>query len=164
MRSFCTRALFILIAIQVILGVTWTVQNLGDVPHYGDTQEYLQLARTLKVDLYRGIAYPALLAAVNHFSGGDMLATDDGRTRGWSGFLILQLVQLMASLGCLAYSLHVLVKPVPLAVGSRRCLAIHCYRRLQGCGREYPGDAILLRTSSSPCVRRGQKVSADLSL
>jgi hypothetical protein len=43
------------------LGLVWVIANASVVPVYGDTNEYLALARTLRVDQYRTILYPGLL-------------------------------------------------------------------------------------------------------
>ena len=40
----CTAAL----ALYAGLGLAWSVANLNDVPHYGDTLEYLRFARASK--------------------------------------------------------------------------------------------------------------------
>jgi hypothetical protein len=53
----------------VVIGIHWTVRNLGSFPHYGDTTEYLWRAETLQVDEYRAIAYPALLSLVGRLPG-----------------------------------------------------------------------------------------------
>lgn len=47
--------------IQAIAGVIWWCANLTAVPAYGDTVEYLFLARTLRVDAYRTVFYPGFL-------------------------------------------------------------------------------------------------------
>jgi len=44
-------------------GLAWLFLNFGTIPQYGDTGEYIALSRTLKVDQYRGVAYPALIRA-----------------------------------------------------------------------------------------------------
>ncbi len=45
----------------VSLGLTWMVYNASVIPAYGDTRDYLARARTLHVDQYRTILYPAFL-------------------------------------------------------------------------------------------------------
>jgi hypothetical protein len=42
----------------MMFGLVWTVININQIPLYGDTTEYLELAKTLHVDQYRGILYP----------------------------------------------------------------------------------------------------------
>src|SRR5207253_10496149 len=49
------------IAAQVVTGAMWWVANLNTIPAYGDTSEYLGLARTLRVDAYRTVLYPLVL-------------------------------------------------------------------------------------------------------
>lgn len=56
------RRAYLLGAIGVAsLGLTWTVYNASVIPSYGDTIDYLARARTLHVDQYRTILYPAFL-------------------------------------------------------------------------------------------------------
>lgn len=66
------RVLVALIAVlggaQVVGGIVWWVANLGDVPAYGDTPEYIGLSQTLHVDEYRTLAYPVLIRLATAFS------------------------------------------------------------------------------------------------
>lgn len=56
------RYAYLLGAISVVsLGLTWMVYNASVIPSYGDTIDYLARARTLHVDQYRTILYPAFL-------------------------------------------------------------------------------------------------------
>lgn len=56
------RVAYLLGAICVVsLGLTWMVYNASVTPLYGDTIDYLARARTLHVDQYRTIFYPAFL-------------------------------------------------------------------------------------------------------
>lgn len=98
------------------VGVAWTSINLGDLPPYGDTGEYVELSHVLKVDQYRGILYPALLALA---------------TRCWGSFepneepsvLGVQLLQLGVCLLSLAYFLSVFVDMRGLRTAGGRTLA-----------------------------------------
>jgi hypothetical protein len=45
----------------VPLGVAWWIINLGTRPHYGDSNQYLQLAESLHVDEFRTLLYPLVL-------------------------------------------------------------------------------------------------------
>src|SRR5437867_4584802 len=109
-RITARRVFAVLIGLQLLLGITWAAQNLGHVPGYGDTTEYLELARSLKVDPYRGIAYPALLALANAVSPGSGLLE-------WRGgpapaiVLLIQLVQILVCLASLVYFTRVVVAP-----------------------------------------------------
>ena len=74
-----TRVLYLLGAISLLaLGLAWIAANASLVPAYGDTSEYLELARTLQVDEYRTILYPAVL----RFGGA--VRGDGRRPRAWS--------------------------------------------------------------------------------
>jgi hypothetical protein len=53
-------------AVQVALGVLWWFGNLGMVPAYGDSVEYLELSQSLEVDGYRTLAFPLLLRVSSH--------------------------------------------------------------------------------------------------
>ena len=44
-----------------LVGMFWMFQNFVFVPQYGDTNEYLARSKTMMVDQYRGVLYPAVL-------------------------------------------------------------------------------------------------------
>lgn len=48
--------------VYILVGFTWTITNLGDIPHYGDTNDYFHLAKDLQVNEHRGIVYPWVLS------------------------------------------------------------------------------------------------------
>lgn len=111
-RRFLLLIWLALVGAQLAIGVTWIAQNFNTVPDYGDTGDYLQLARTLEVDAYRGIAYPAFIAGVNRLPGGAGLLRGAGRpaageTKLKAGVVYLQLIQFLASLAGLLYFLRV---------------------------------------------------------
>ena len=122
MRRLLSLIWLALVAIQLALGVAWLAQNLDAIPDYGDTGDYLQLAQTLEVDAYRGIAYPAFIAGVNRLPGGAGLLRSAGRGESGpkmkAGVLYLQVIQLLASLAGLAYFLRVFVVPVEPRAGA----------------------------------------------
>jgi hypothetical protein len=97
------------------LGVAWTALHVGHVPRYWDTNEYLLLAKSLKVDQYRGVAYPALLAAANRWTREPLLepflwkSTPDDQleSRAMGGFVALQLLQLSICVAGLGYFVYV---------------------------------------------------------
>ncbi len=60
-----SRWVLILLGGQLALGLAYTLAELGELPHYHDSNVYFELARVLRVDAHRGIAYPAFLAAVD---------------------------------------------------------------------------------------------------
>jgi hypothetical protein len=93
------------------IGVAWTIANLGDVPRYGDSKEYVRLAKTLEVDEYRGIAYPALLALVDRVIGERSILAErrPGAGETARGFRIVQVLQVAIGVVCLAYFLRVVV-------------------------------------------------------
>src|SRR5262249_43547178 len=55
----------------VALGSIWMVYNASVIPAYGDTIDYLDRARTLRVDQYRTILYPAFLRGASVVPHGD---------------------------------------------------------------------------------------------
>lgn len=87
-----SRVLFTGLSIQIILGFTWIIGNLGDFQEFGDSLSYLQISDNFMLDKYTGALYPVLL----------MLA------RGIEGLLripytyVVQVLQLGAA-GCAGY-------------------------------------------------------------
>jgi cation transport regulator ChaB len=96
-----------LVALCIAMGASWLDANLGDVPSYGDTREYFDLAQTLKVDAYRGIAYPALIRLATSWWGPEQPVVP------------LQLFQCALALASLAYAICLVGGAVP-GVGSLR--------------------------------------------
>lgn len=88
----------------LLLGALWTAENLGSVPTYKDTRQYLRLARELKVDRYRGIAYPGLLAAVDRMHPGATILRPRAQGQSW-----VQLAQIFLSVLGLTYFAAVLM-------------------------------------------------------
>ena len=118
MRRILLLTWLALVGLQAALGAAWIARNLTWVPDYGDTAEFVQLARTLKVDTYRGIAYPALLAGIERLPGGKGVLRATTGTPGEAartGVLFLKAFQLLASAAAIAYFLRVLVRPLPRA-------------------------------------------------
>ena len=130
--SRATRARIGAIVLGLCLGVgiAWTALNLSDFPHYGDTIEYVHLARVMRVDEHRGIGYPWLLALASRWCMGEELPQ---RLR-WekremprlpcsvpAGLTCLQLLQILVSIVCIAYFLYVMLARANLgADGSTR--------------------------------------------
>ncbi len=85
------RIASLLAGLYLALAAVWTATNLGRLPPYGDSNEYLELSRTLRVDEYRGLLYPLVLRA------WDLVA--DGTT----AILCVQLTQMIVGLLALAY-------------------------------------------------------------
>lgn len=59
-------------AVQIVFGALSWVVGLNDVPPYGDTPEYLDLARTLRFDEYRTIGYLLVLRPFSGVSDGQL--------------------------------------------------------------------------------------------
>ncbi len=49
---------------SVLVGAVWLVLELGDVPHYIDSNVFLRLADSGQVHPLRGFLYPRFLSAV----------------------------------------------------------------------------------------------------
>jgi hypothetical protein len=112
-----------LVGVQLALGVVWIARNGLWVPDYGDTGKFIQLARTLEVDTYRGIGYPALLAGIARIPGAEGVLRSTGGVPMESarlGVLLLKSFQLLASAGAIVYFLRVLSSPVGTPAGPRR--------------------------------------------
>ncbi|HGY9285869.1 TPA: hypothetical protein ACNTWS_002492 [Escherichia coli] len=54
---------------NIAIGAIWVYINFDAIPAYGDTTEYFSLSKTLIVDQYRGILYPAILRVASILSG-----------------------------------------------------------------------------------------------
>jgi hypothetical protein len=107
-----TLVLVLGLAIVTIgVGFTWTWMNLGDVPGYGDSHEYVQIASKLKVDRYRGILYPAVLSLVR-------IWREDPDTVQY--YRDVQLIQLCVFIVSLAYFLYVIADTKFLRNSGRR--------------------------------------------
>ncbi|MDG2540118.1 hypothetical protein P5Y53_20745 [Dyella jiangningensis] len=64
------RAYLLALIVSAGIGLTWTLLNAGSVPAYGDSQEYLHAAQTLRVDQYRTIFYPFVLRILRVVNDG----------------------------------------------------------------------------------------------
>ena len=53
--------LYVIMSVQIILSIIWMICNVNNIPSFGDSPEYINLSKTLVVDEYRTILYPALL-------------------------------------------------------------------------------------------------------
>lgn len=51
----------ILMTIQILLGIIFVIKNIGYMPEYGDSKEFLELAQTMELDSYRPFVYPLFL-------------------------------------------------------------------------------------------------------
>jgi hypothetical protein len=120
------RLAFLVVAsAYALLGGIWTAEQLGDVPHYGDTLEYLDLATRRGVDRYRGFLYPRFLEAVararsapgmlEHF---DPESTRQPRCAAPPGLAAVQVLQLALGAGFLFWALW-LLRPALLPRRSR---------------------------------------------
>jgi len=138
-HRWARRGLLLLLAAQALVGLFWLARNLGDVPEYNDTLDYIRCSRSLEVPGYRGVAYPLFLAAIDRLVGGEDLEVADeasadehpgaGRVKQGRAdrrlpgnafvpnprsrqALVVQLVQLVLVAGSLTYFLRVFVAPL----------------------------------------------------
>jgi len=115
-----------LVACQLAAGTLYALAELGELPHYHDSNAYLELARILRVDAHRGIAYPFLLSIIDLFGSPTFLhvietdhpgapCTAPGR------ILLVQALQLAACVAALAFWLRTarIVAPPPAAAAAR---------------------------------------------
>ncbi|MDA8016293.1 MAG: hypothetical protein MPN21_02495 [Thermoanaerobaculia bacterium] len=65
-RGFYSRAVRIVVIVYLLVGAAWTIVNLGDIPHYGDTHTYFQFAQDVRVNEQRGVVYPWILSQAVH--------------------------------------------------------------------------------------------------
>ncbi len=52
---------YVIIAIQIGMGIWWMLQNMTVIPIFGDSTEYINLSQSLQLDEYRTILYPLIL-------------------------------------------------------------------------------------------------------
>lgn len=100
----------VLLAASLSLGAAWTARNLGQIPDYPDTAEYLRLAKGQRPDQYRGVVYPKLLSQIDHLVPRRQILH-----RGARGLVWAQGVQMILSLAALAYFVSVMLPPGGLA-------------------------------------------------
>lgn len=107
--------------------IAFAAGQLGSVPNYADTRDYLAAGSSGDVPAVRGFLYPALLAAAAGASrpGEVSPAAWDlhERLARLPGVRVLQLVQVLACAACLAWFLHVSVDWSFLGRRRRRALA-----------------------------------------
>jgi len=60
--------IYIWIGIQVVLGISWVVCNLGHIPDFQETGELLTMSTTLCVDEYTGYLYPLIIRGFHEVS------------------------------------------------------------------------------------------------
>ena len=122
----------VLIGACCAVGLAWTVLNLSEVPHYGDTNAFLWRAKALEIDEYRGIVYPILLNLAGRVClGSNLLDSNLPRHLNWedapyapcrapAGLACVQLFQIAVSAVCIGYFLFVVMP----AASSRRRLVL----------------------------------------
>ena len=114
------------LAVALVLGVAYTLAELGELAHYHDSNAYFELARVLRVDAHRGIAYPAFLASIDWATGRTgsgsllrMMANEHppGACSAPGEILAVQLSQLALCATALAYWVQTRVATNPRAAG-----------------------------------------------
>jgi len=117
--DFLRRSIFVRIVLLTILafylglGAVHLIGELGHVPAYGDTPEYLILATVMKVDQYRGILYPAFLAGADRLLDHRLLTGYEAMNVAMFGLpstlpksaIWIQLVQLLFAALAMVYAL-----------------------------------------------------------
>lgn len=98
-----------------IVGFWWLIANAHCIPAYGDTVEYLALSRTLKVDQYRTIFYPAILRLCGVFHDADSKPSV-----GWT--YSLQILAVLVS--SVPYTVALLKVFAPTALSKKKQAAI----------------------------------------
>lgn len=107
-----SRWVLVLLGGQLALGLSYTVAELGELPHYHDSNAYFELARVLRVDAHRGIAYPAFLAAADRLGGAPSFLRvidnehPDAPCTAPDGIALVQLLQLLLCAGAFVYWLR----------------------------------------------------------
>lgn len=60
-RAYFKSAALILMSVQIVIGLVWMVANWAVMVPYGDVPEYIRLAHTFVLDMWRPVAYPLFL-------------------------------------------------------------------------------------------------------
>ena len=115
-RVSLPRVTVVTLALFFGFSAYWTATNVGYVPGYGDTGEYIKLAGTLRVDSYRRILYPLLLAIAGRCFGGL------GFQPTSKAFPAMQIFQYAVSVGAVVYFLRVALPPCLAGARIRRSL------------------------------------------
>jgi hypothetical protein len=105
----------LLVGVHLAVGAFWVLRNLGEIPHDGDTMEFLGIAAgALELDGYRGVLYPALLMLADRWDGPGSFPAQiewesrlDEPCRGPRVLIVFQIAQLSAALAALAYFVRV---------------------------------------------------------
>jgi hypothetical protein len=113
--SVARKVFFAALCLFFIVGFWWLLANAHYIPAYGDTVEYLALSRTLKVDQYRTIFYPAILriCGVFHEAGSNP-------SIGWT-YLLQVLAVLVSSI---PYTIALLKIFAPTDLSTRKRFTI----------------------------------------
>ncbi len=121
------RCVLVLLVLQALFGALRLATNVGQPFRDGDTREYIKRSQSLETDAYRGIAYPLLLAAIDRLVDRETLQETweavpeedgaDATIPGKNQLLVIQLVQLLAFAGALAWFVRALVPPIAAGTG-----------------------------------------------
>jgi hypothetical protein len=107
----------VVFALYLGFGFAWSVANLSDIPHYGDTLEYLGFARDSVATAHRGFLYPWLITGTEalcvegELPGSFAWASEQpgDPCTATSGLVCLQILQILVCGVCLAYFAFVVV-------------------------------------------------------
>lgn len=69
LKEIIVITIYILMGIQIALGMLWGITNLGKVPVFQESKELIDMSRTLVADEYTGYAYPLLIRGVSMAAG-----------------------------------------------------------------------------------------------
>jgi hypothetical protein len=95
-RHWIRSVIFVVLignALLLLLGVAWWITNLGTKPDYGDSNQYLELAESLRVDDYRTLFYPLVLRGLKTVAA----------LCGYQRIMLVDVVQTILALVCIAY-------------------------------------------------------------
>lgn len=100
LKKVLSISVYAVMMIQIVLGIYWGIHNVTGIPSFGDTNEYLELSRTLLLDEYRPVLYPLILR----------FFTALGEITGIEYQIMLYLVQAMCSLAAILYCVNTILK------------------------------------------------------
>lgn len=99
-KNVLRSILYILMSAQIIMSFIWMFKNISNVPAFGDTEEYIEIGKTLVHDEYRNIFYPLLLKVALWFEGVTGVAYN----------IPVFLGQTILCIGCIYYTVHCIGK------------------------------------------------------
>lgn len=111
------KLLYILMSIQIVIGFIWMFFNIRTVSLFGDTQEYIELSKSLKIDTARTIGFPFLLKLILKM----------GEFTKISYQIILYIFQLLVQFIGINYFINTICKLLHLSISLSKKIFVSMY-------------------------------------